>query len=148
MVVDVSIYTRKGKKAKHYGKAVKSIDEAIEYLNEVKNEVNDELATKIKVGDYVKIVNTGAMYSTYSTFFIEEIKNSSCVDDNSNLVNWAARYDYGTSWYGGLKNKVEDKFIVKYISERGIAVIDTFDGKFNCNLHKTYLIDLDGLERW
>lgn len=138
MVVDVSIYTRKG----DYGKSVNSIDEAIEYLNEVKNEVKDELATKIKVDDCVKIVNTGAMYTTYSTFFIEEIRNSDGCVDNGYLVNLAARYDYGTSFYNGLKSKVEDKFIVKYISERGIAVIERLTGS------KTYLIDLDGLERW
>lgn len=54
---------------------------------------------KIKVGDYVEVINPGLSYTTFSNLF-----------KNNNLFDLAIRYRYGVTPQKGLKGKVVKQF--------------------------------------
>lgn len=74
------------------------IKEAFKKLNEKREEIRkakEEEEKKIKVGDWVEIVNNGASCSTKDKFFMK-----------NNLFDYAARFRYGVSPNEGIKGKV------------------------------------------
>lgn len=119
------------------------INEAIIKLNELKEELK-----KIHVGDTVKITNTGKMYTSNTSFFIDEIMKNKYNDAVlEQLARLASRYDFEKSWYlkDGISSIDDIMFKVEYIGEDKKAIISIAgDGRFS----KTYLININGLERW
>ena len=74
------------------------IKEAFKKLNEKREEIRkqkEEEEKKIKVGDWVEVVNNGASCSTKDQFFMK-----------NNLFNYAARFRYGVSPNEGTRGKV------------------------------------------
>ena len=124
-----------------------------EDLNEAINkliELRDELK-KIHVGDTVKVICTGKMYSTNTNFFADEIiKNKHNDDVVEQLASLASRYDFGKSWF--LNEEVgsldDIMFKVEYISEDKRAVISIMEDYMLGKYSKTYIININGLERW
>lgn len=120
-----------------------AINTAIEHLIGLREDLN-----KIHVGDTVKVIDTGKMYTTHYSFFQEELikydKNSAMF---RKLVELSARYDYGTSWYeDGIKSR-KDEFRVEYIANNGLETIVVITNSANSNYRKSYLIDIDGLKK-
>ena len=117
-----------------------AINTAIEHLKELKNDLK-----KIHVGDTVKVINTGEMYTTHYSFFQDELIK---YDKNSEmfrkLVELSARYDYGTSWYGAGMESHKDEFRVEYIASNNVVVITN---SANSNYRKSYLINIYGLKK-
>lgn len=74
------------------------IKEAFKKMNEKREEVRkakEEEEKKIRVGDWVEVVNNGASCSTKDQFFMK-----------NNLFNYAARFRYGVSPNEGTRGKV------------------------------------------
>lgn len=125
------------------------IKEAFKKMNEKREEIRKEKEEekKIKVGDWVEIVNDGASYSTKVGFFKE-----------NDILDYAGRFRYGVSPYVGTKGKVlyiekEHDFSLGY--QQKIAVVEVprenYCGspKFNhldcCNA--IYLVKIRGLKK-
>ena len=75
------------------------IKEAFKKMSEKREEIRkqkeEEEKKKIKVGDWVKIVNNGCSYSTRAAFFEE-----------NNILQYAAKFRYGVPPFNGTKGKV------------------------------------------
>lgn len=74
------------------------IKEAFKKLNEKREEIRkakEEEEKKIKVGDWVEVINNGASCSTKDKFFMK-----------NNLFDYAARFRYGVSPNEGTRGKV------------------------------------------
>lgn len=74
------------------------IKEAFKKMNEKREEVRkakEEEEKKIKVGDWVEVINNGASCSTKDKFFMK-----------NNLFDYAARFRYGVSPNEGTRGKV------------------------------------------
>ena len=85
----------------------------------------------IRVGDIVRVVNTGAMFRKYLDWVVEHIHD----------IELVARYAYGKSHYGEGKRELDDNFKVIVIAEDN-AYIQNVSGFEEC-----YLIRLDGLKK-
>ena len=122
------------------------INEAIDKLNELLEELN-----KIHVGDTVKVTHTGKMYTTNTNFFADEIiKNKHNEEVIEQLASLASRYDFGKSWFinEGVGSLDDIMFKVEYISKDKKAVISILEDYMLGKHSKTYIISINGLERW
>ena len=94
------------------------------------NEEREEEKKKIKVGDWVEVVNSGASYTTYTDFFVR----------NNIPIQYCVNYCYGNSLDNGNVGKVlfiaEDKAVI----QSTVADYFAFDDAI-------YLIDLNGLKK-
>lgn len=118
------------------------IKEAFKKMNEKREEirkVKEEEEKKIRVGDWVEIVNNGASCSTKDKFFMK-----------NNLFDYAARFRYGVSPNEGTRGKVlfveensdyEEPIVVvevpkeSYCGSSRFANLDCYDAIY---LIKTY----------
>ena len=85
----------------------------------------------IRVGDIVRVVDTGEMFVINSYWLTEHIRD----------IELVARYAYGKSYYDEGKRELYDNFKVIAIAENK-AYIQNVDGFGEC-----YLIHLDGLKK-
>lgn len=119
------------------------IKEVFKKLNEKREEIckqKEEEEKKIKVGDWVKVVDNGASYSQLINFFKE-----------NNILEYAARFRYGVSPFIGTKGKV--LFIEKTKhDDNGIVVIEVQKenslefSHLDC-YNTIYLINASGLKK-
>lgn len=122
------------------------IKEAFKKLNEKREEIRkqkEEEEKKIKVGDWVEVVDNGVSYSQMINFFEE-----------NNILEYAARFRYGVSPFIGTKEKV--LFIEKTeYDDNGIVVMEVQKEKFvgspefsHLDCYNTiYLINASGLKK-
>ena len=87
--------------------------------------------SEIKVGDIVKVTDTGKCYSGYHTW----------PGWRKTHIEYAIRYQYGS----GSLNK-NDKYIVRYIDKHEYGIIHLAIIE-NANDRKCYLIDVKGIEK-
>lgn len=126
------------------------INELIIKLNELLEELNKIQLNEIRVGDIVKVTHTGKMYTSNTKFFADEIiKNKHNDDVIEQLASLASRYDFGKSWFlsDGVDSLDDIMFKVEYISEDKKAVISIVEDYMLSKHSKTYIINIDGLER-
>ena len=89
---------------------------------------------EIKVGDCVKVINTGELYST----------NDGWVAKNISDARLVARYAYGDNMGYPKKTESDAEFEVRFIDYKTNKVyIEKSEDDNAC-----YLIDIAGLERW
>ena len=117
------------------------IKEAFKKLNERREELRkqkEEEEKKIKVGDWIEVVNNGWSYPT-SAYVFEE----------NDILHYAARFRYGVTPLNGMKGRV------MFITDNNIAVVEEQmgsyygDSKFSslkC-YNAIYLINLQGLRK-
>lgn len=109
------------------------VKEAFKKLNEKREELRkqkEEEDKKIKVGDWVEVVNEKRIYSIYSTFFID-----------NNLNDLGSKFRYGCY----LKNG--DRLRVEYLKENKVVLkreeeIGSY-GARDC----VYLMNVEGLKK-
>lgn len=94
-----------------------------------------DLDDRIGVGDEVKIINTGKMYTT----------NGSWVTQNIEDITLIATYAYDDGAGYPDKKKLPDTFKVKFIKDN-MAYVQHQRYQGDCH-GKCYLIDLEGLEK-
>ena len=111
------------------------IKEAFKKMNEKREEIRkakEEEEKKIKVGDWVEVVNSGASYTTYTDFFVR----------NNIPIKYCINYCYGSNLDNGDVGEVlfiaEDKAVIQSM------VADCCDFAFDDAI---YLIDLNGLKK-
>ena len=111
------------------------IKEAFKKLNEKREEIRkqkEEEEKKIKVGDWVKVVNFGAGYTTHTDFFVR----------NNIPIQYCVNYCYGSNLDNGDVGKVlfiaEDKAVIQS------TVADCCDFAFDDAI---YLVGLSGLKK-
>ena len=111
------------------------IKEAFKKLNEKREEdrkCKEEETKEIKVGDWVKVVNSGASYATHTDFFVK----------NNIPVHYCVNYRYGEILNNGEVGKVlfivDDKAVIES------KFIDDTDFEFDDAI---YLIGLRGLKK-
>lgn len=122
------------------------IKEAFKKMNEKREEIRkakEEEEKKIKVGDWVEVINNGASCSTKDKFFMK-----------NNLFDYAARFRYGVSPNKGTRGKVlfveensdyEETIVVvevpkeSYCGSPRFANLDCYDA--------IYLIKIYGLRK-
>lgn len=111
------------------------IREAFKKLNEKREEIRkqkEEEEKKIKIGDWVKVVNFSAGYTTDIDFFVR----------NNIPIQYCANYCYGSNLSNGDVGKVlfiaEDKAVIQS------TVADCCDFAFGDAI---YLIGLNGLKK-
>ena len=111
------------------------IKEAFKKLNEKREEIRkqkEEEEKKIKVGDWVEVVNFCAGYTTYTDFFVR----------NNIPIQYCVNYCYGSNLSNGDVGKVlfiaEDKAVIQS------TVADCCDFAFDDAI---YLIGLNGLKK-
>lgn len=122
------------------------IKEAFKKMNEKREEIRkakEEEEKKIKVGDWVEVVNNGASCSQLDDFF-----------EKNNVLQYAARFRYGVSPFIGTKGKV--LFIGNNThGEKNVVVMEVPEEKYcgssefsdlNC-YNGLYLICLNGLRK-
>lgn len=114
--------------------------EAFKKLNEKREEilkVKEEEDKKIKVGDWVEVVNPGMSYSTLCDFF-----------ENNNIMQYATRYRYAVTPNDGVKGRVvamKDEIYVIEVSQDYEFGNKNYEG-LNC-YNTIYLIGYDGLKK-
>lgn len=114
--------------------------EAFKKLNEKREEilkVKEEEDKKIKVGDWVEVVNPGMSYSTLYDFF-----------ENNNIMQYATRYRYAVTPNDGVKGRVvamKDEIYVIEVSQDYELGNKNYEG-LNC-YNTIYLIGYDGLKK-
>ena len=111
------------------------IKEAFKKLNEKREEIRkqkEEEKKKIKVGDWVEVVNSGASYTTHTDFFVK----------NNVPIHYCINYRYGEILNNGEVGKVlfivDDKAVIES------KFIDDTDLEFDDAI---YLIGLRGLKK-
>ena len=127
------------------------INEAINKLREIRELIEQLNKIQIHVGDTVKVTHTGKMYTTNTNFFADEIiKNKHNDDVIEQLASLASRYDFAKSWFlnDNVSSLDDIRFRVEYISEDKKAVISIVEDYMLGKYSKTYIISIDGLERW
>ncbi len=121
------------------------IEEAFKKMNEKRKEIRKakEEEKKIKVGDWVEVVNNGASCSTKDQFFMK-----------NNLFNYAARFRYGVSPNEGTRGKV--LFIEENSDYEGTTVVVEVPKESYCGSSRfanldcynvIYLIKIYGLRK-
>ena len=118
------------------------IREAFKKMNEKREEIRKakkEEEKKIKVGDWVEVVNSGASYSQMFDFF-----------EKNNILQYATRFRYGVSPIEGIAGKVV------FVDENNkIAVVEITKEKYYGNpkfsnlicYDSIYLIGVNGLRK-
>lgn len=126
------------------------IKEVFKKLNEKREEIckqKEEEEEKIKVGNWVKIVDNGQSCSTQENFFKE-----------NDILDYAGRFRYGVSPYVGTKGKVlfiekEHEYFLD--DQENIAVVEVpqedYYGSLNFNhldcYDAIYLVKIKGLKK-
>ena len=122
------------------------VKEAFRKLNTKREEIkkkNEDEEKKIKVGDWVEIINNGKSCSVNVSFFKE-----------NDIIDYAGRFRYGVSPYTGTKGKVlfiekEDKYkeriAVIEVPEEGYCGSPKFN-HLNC-YDAIYLVKIEGLKK-
>ena len=111
------------------------VKEAFKKLNEKREELRkqkEEEEKKIKVGDWVEVVNSGASYTTYTDFFVR----------NNIPIQHCVNYRYGECLDNGNRGKV--LFIANNKAVIQSAFIDNAEFEFEDAI---YLIGLNGLKK-
>ncbi len=95
--------------------------------------------SQLRVGDYVKVINTGMMYST-NTKKVIELSNG--MDERDNII---ARYAYGYSPCAEGKEDLKERYKILTMDNNHVLIenAETF-----AELKRVLLIDKEGLERW
>ena len=109
-----------------------------EGVREAFNKLKEKREDKIKVGDWVEVIDNGCSYSTSAEVFKE-----------NDILHYAARFRYGVIPLNGMKGRV------MFITDNNIAVVEERmgsyygDSKFSelkCH-NAIYLIGLQGLRK-
>lgn len=109
--------------------------EAFKKLNEKREEIRkqkEEEDKKIKVGDWVEVVNSGASYTTYTDFFVK----------NNIPIQHCVNYRYGESPNNGNRGKV------LFIANNKAIIQSVFIGNTEFEFEDAiYLVGLNGLKK-
>lgn len=111
------------------------IKEAFKKLNEKRKELRkqkEEEEKKIKVGDWVEVVNSGASYTSYTSFFVK----------NNIPIQHCVNYRYGECPDNGNRGKV--LFIADNKAVIQLTFIDNTGFEFEDAI---YLVGLNGLKK-
>ena len=109
-----------------------------EGVREAFNKLKEKREDKIKVGDWVEVIDNGCSYSTSAEVFKE-----------NDILHYAARFRYGVTPLNGMEGRV------MFITDNNIAVVEEQmgsyygDSKFSeLKCHDAiYLIGLQGLRK-
>lgn len=111
------------------------IKEAFKKLNEKREELRkqkEEEDKKIKVGDWVEVVNSGASYTTYTDFFVR----------NNIPIQHCVNYRYGECPDNGNRGKV------LFIADNKAVIQSTFIDNTGFGFEDAiYLVGLNGLKK-
>ena len=109
-----------------------------EGVREAFNKLKEKREDKIKVGDWVEVIDNGCSYSTSAEVFKE-----------NDILHYAARFRYGVTPLNGMKGRV------MFITDNNIAVVEEQTGSYygdskfsglKCR-DAIYLIGLQGLRK-